>query len=248
MTAPAISVIVPAFQMASFLEDAVRSIARQRPCATEVIIVNAGSTDDTSGVARRLARDGAPIRLIEIDRCPPGAARNVGLSSATGDLIGFLDADDVWPTNKFAQQAAYFEANPTVFAVSGFITYFDQLNRETLVPASTARVETAFAVNLGAWLYRRSVFESIGRFDESFHYSEDVDLFMRIREHDVPFKILRDVTLYYRRHSNSMMSTTNPRKYADFRMAIARSLARRRAQVADPANLESLQAFLVPQG
>jgi glycosyltransferase involved in cell wall biosynthesis len=247
MTMPRVSVIIPAFQMGYFLRDAVASIFRQRPAVSEMIVIDSGSTDSTPDIVRGLAVEGAPIRLMELDRCPPGAARNAGLADATGHIVAFLDADDLWPANKLARQLDYLQAHPDISAVSGFVTYFDELDRATLAPAATARVATMFGVHVGAWIYRRSVFESIGTFDESFVYSEDVDLLMRIRENRVPFTILRDVTLYYRRHPNSMMSRSNPRKHSDFRMAVARSLARRRGHSAVPADLGSLEAFLEPQ-
>jgi len=244
MTTPRISVIIPAFQMGCFLRDAVASIRRQQPAVSEMIVIDSGSTDETLDIVHALAADGAPVCLIELDRCPPGAARNAGLKNATGDLVAFLDADDLWPANKLARQVSYLQAHPDTSAVSGFVTYFDELDRATLMPAAAARVETMFGVHVGAWIYRRDVFDRLGAFDESFLYSEDVDLLMRIRENRVPFTILRDVTLYYRRHPNSMMSQNNPRKHSDFRMAVARSLARRRGYNAAPTDLGSLEQFL----
>jgi len=239
-----ISVIIPAFHMGCFLHEAIASITRQEPAVSEIIVLDSGTTDDTPGVVRQFAKAGAPIRLMQLNQCPPGPARNSGLNCATGDVIAFLDADDLWPANKLARQLGYLNAHPEISAVSGLVTYFDELDPATLMPAAAARVATTFGAHVGAWLYRRHVFEHVGSFDESFLYSEDVDLFMRIRENGVPFVILRDVTLYYRRHSNSMMSQNNPRKHSDFRMAVARSLARRRGHGAIPADLGSLEPFL----
>jgi glycosyltransferase involved in cell wall biosynthesis len=244
MTSTRVSVIIPAFHMARFLQQAVASTRRQQPAVSEIIVLDSGATADTPNIVRELAADGAPIRLMQLNECPPGAARNAGLDYATGDIIAFLDVDDLWPPNKLARQLGYLQAHPEISAVSGFVTYFDELDPAALQPAAAARVETLFGVHVGAWLYRRQVFERVGRFDESFLYSEDVDLFMRIRENGMPFTILRDVTLYYRRHPHSMMSQNNPRKHSDFRMAVARSLARRRAENAVPADLGSLETFL----
>jgi glycosyltransferase involved in cell wall biosynthesis len=247
MTLPRISVIIPAFQMGHFVPDAVASIRRQGTPVAEMIVLDTGSTDETSQIVHQLAEDGAPVRFVALDRCPPAAARNAGLKSATGDLIAFLDADDLWPPDKLTRQVGYLQAHPDISAVSGFVTYFDRLDAATLMPAETARVETMFGVHVGAWLYRREVFERVGAFDETFLYSEDVDLLMRVRERRIPFVILRDVTLYYRRHATSMMSQDNPRKHSDFRMALARSLARRRKHNAAAADLGSLEQFLEAQ-
>jgi len=244
MTGTRVSVIIPAFHMARFLQQAVTSTRRQQPAVSEIIVLDSSTTENTPNIVRELAADGAPIHLMQLNQCPPGAARNAGLNCATGDVIAFLDADDVWPANKLARQLGYLEAHPEISAVSGFVTYFDELDPATLQPAATSRVATVFGVHVGAWIYRRQLFERVGRFDESFLYSEDVDLFMRIRENGVLFTILRDVTLYYRRHPHSMMSQNNPRKHSDFRMAVARSLARRRRDNDAPADLGSLETFL----
>jgi GT2 family glycosyltransferase len=85
---------------------------------------------------------------------------------------------------------------------------------------------------------------AIGTFDESLLYSEDVDLLLRVREAGIGFTILRGIMLYYRRHENSMMASKNPRKTADFRRAIAMSLARRRANGKPPIDYDRFETFL----
>lgn len=244
---PQVSVIIPVFQMGRFIRDAIASISRQRPPVVEIIVIDSGSEDGTPDIVHDLAADGAPIRLIEIERCPPSTARNVGLAAARGDIVGFLDADDLWPANKLACQLGYLQAHPDVCAVSGLVSYFDELDRATLSPGADAKIVTTLGCHLGAWVYKRSVFELTGGFDESLVYSEDIDLLMRIRENRLPFAILREVTLYYRRHSHSMMSQSSPRKNSDFLTAIAHSLMRRRARGTSPATLEALKNFLEPQ-
>ena len=90
--------------------------------------------------------------------------------------------------------------------MSGFVRYFDVLDRDRLAPAENSRIETLFHVHLGACLYRREVFERIGTFSETLMYSEDVDLLLRVREAEIDFTILRGIMLYYRRHADSMMA------------------------------------------
>jgi GT2 family glycosyltransferase len=121
------------------------------------------------------------------------------------------------------------------------------LDAAALAPARGARTETVLGVHLGTSIYRRSVFERIGMFDESFLYSEDVDLFLRVREADVPFTILREVMLYYRRHDGSMMVRKDARKTGDFRRAVARSIARRRRDGMQPVDLDMLEGHLEPR-
>src|SRR5262245_48814196 len=202
--------------MGRFITDAVSSILRQAARVDEIIVIDSGSTDNTEKVIQHLASGGAPIRIVQAPRSGPGPARNVGLREATGDLIAFLDADDLWPREKLGRQLAYLDTHSGLDMVSGFVTYFDRLDPTELAPAPASRTETVFGVPLGSCLYRRSVFDRIGMFDESFLYGEDVDLLLRVREAAVPFTILRAVTLFYRRHDNSMMMRPDPRKKTDF--------------------------------
>jgi len=247
MSDPPISTIIPTLNMGRFLPDAVGSIMRQKIKVHEILIIDSGSSDATEAIAAKLRDDGAPISFIQTDTHSPAAARNVGLSRARGEMIGFLDADDIWPENKLQRQLARMDQAPMPHVVSGFVKYFNLLDADKLAPAENSRIETLFHVHLGAYLFKRSLFEKIGVFDETFIYAEDVDLQFRIREQRIPFAIMREVTLYYRRHPDSMMSRNHPRKKLDFHRSIARSLARRRAGGAEPVDLDPLETFMDPE-
>jgi GT2 family glycosyltransferase len=242
-----ISVIIPARNMARFLPDAVASIRRQDRPIAEILIVDAGSTDDTEAAVAALAAAGAPVRRIAAAPCNPAAARNLGLAAAQGAVIGFLDADDLWPEDKLARQCARLEATPSVEMVSGHVQFFDRLDPARLAPDTNARTQTAYHVYVGACLYRRAVFERIGGFDESLQYCEDIDLMQRLREQAVPFTILRAVTLYYRRHPDAMMATRHPRQAEDYRRAQRLSAARRNA-AGEKTPLAPFDSFLEADG
>lgn len=232
--------------MARFLPDAIASIARQDRPATEVIIIDSGSTDETADVVKHHIKEGIPIRFIEHERGGPGTIRNVGLAVARCEIIAFLDADDLWPEGKLRRQLDYLDAFGTKGMVSGFVRYFDVLDPVTLAPADNARTETIFNVHLGACVYRRWVFDRIGIFDESQHYSEDFDFMLRVREAGIDFTILRAVTLYYRKHAASMTTQAYSRRLADFHHAVARSIARRRAGGMQASDLKLFESYLEP--
>ena len=176
-----VSVIIPTLNMARFLPDAIASIARQDRAVTEVIIIDGGSTDATIDVVERHKKAGVPIRLLQIAQAGPGVARNMGITAAKGDLIAFLDADDLWPEGKLARQLDYLDAFPGKGMVSGSVRYFDLLDPVKLTPAAGSRIAVLFHVHLGACIYRKAVLDRIGAFDESFLYAEDVDLLLRLR-------------------------------------------------------------------
>jgi glycosyltransferase involved in cell wall biosynthesis len=241
-----ISVIIPCSRMARFLPDAIGSILRQTVPVDEILVVDDGLDDGTAPACAALAAQGAPIRLIPTDPCYPGIARNLALGQARGDVIAFLDADDVWPAGKLARQCARLAAAPAIEMVSGHVTYFEELDPVSLAPAAGSRAETIFQVNLGACLYRSRLFDRLGTFDPTLRFSEDVDLLLRLREADVPFAILRSVTLYYRRHEGQMMLSTDPRRHTDFHRTLMRSLTRRRQQGGLTRQLPPMESHLEP--
>ncbi len=244
---PTVSVVIPNLNMGVYLDDALRSIARQSVPVDEILIADTGSTDETLEVVARHQGLGLPIRLIEVAGASPAVARNRAIEIAKGEVIGFLDADDLWPEGKLERQLARLARQPAVEMVSGYTCYFEVPDRETLEPASGARTETLFHVHVGACLYRRGVFGQIGgAFDESLVYSEDVDLLLRLREQGVPFTILRSIELFYRKHAASMMARDDPRKDASFRLVAHRSLLRRRSAGRLGEPLPDFAAFLEP--
>jgi glycosyltransferase involved in cell wall biosynthesis len=219
-----VSVILPAWNMARFLFEAIASI----PKVHEIIIVAAESDDDTVGVAEELAARRPEVRVLAGSKKGPATARNIGLREATGDVIAFNDADDIWPRCKLALQLERLDREPPVDVVAGLVAYFEELDRDTFAPVVLSRVETTFVPNVASMVFRRSVFDRIGLFDETLMYGEDGDLFMRILEAEVPFVILNTPTLYYRRHGHCMMTRDDPRKKSDLVRVVAMSLARRR--------------------
>ena len=220
-----VSVIIPVWNMARFLPDAIASI----PDVHEIIIVAAKSDDNTSEVAQALAKQRLGVRVLPSPEKRPASARNIGLRAASGDVIAFNDADDVWPQGKLALQLKRLDGDePQPDVVTGLCTWFKELDRDRLAPAEHSSVETKNVQQIGAAIFRRSVFDRIGLFDESLMYAEDCDLLLRIIEAQVPFVVLNTPTLYYRRHGDSMMARNDPRIKSDLAKAFAMSLARRR--------------------
>lgn len=240
-----VSVVMPARNMARYLAQAVESIQRQPVPVHEILIADQGSTDETRSVIRRLQCLGAPIVTLAADGArAPGETRNVALAAADGDVIAFLDADDLWPEDKLFRQLARLDAEPHVDMVSGYVTYCEEIDPATLAPVSGSKVETLFHAHLGCAIYRRSVFDRVGLFDADLRFGEDVDLLLRVRETGIPFTILRAVTLYYRRHPDSMMSGTESRKQSDFRLAVLKSIRRRRAAGLPALDLPAFASFV----
>lgn len=106
--------------MAEFLSEAVASIWQQNYHPLEIIIVDDGSTDETAELAKSLGKD---IRYAYQRNSGPAAARNKGLEMACGDIIAFLDADDLWPPNKLRIQVTRLVNDPKLDVVLGRIQF-----------------------------------------------------------------------------------------------------------------------------
>jgi glycosyltransferase involved in cell wall biosynthesis len=213
-----VTVIVPAFNAAGALAEAIRSIREQR-CAIELVVVDDGSTDDTA----RVARDG-DARVLRQENRGPSAARNAGLAVASAPLVAFLDADDLWPLGSLAARIAYLDAHPDAHYVQGRIrdlwpglaaTGGDQLDP----PRS--------GFNVGCALFRRALFDAIGGFDDSRRHGEDVDLLVRAAAHGQRPGRIADVTLIYRRRLYDDVGAYR-RHIANLTGAVKRTLDARR--------------------
>jgi len=109
-----ISAIIPSHNCAAFVGEAIRSVLSQSRQVHELIVIDDGSTDDTASVVRRF---GEALIYIRTDNQGVAAARNAGLTRATGDCVAFLDADDAWYPRKLELQTRVLEAHPPVQAV-----------------------------------------------------------------------------------------------------------------------------------
>jgi glycosyltransferase involved in cell wall biosynthesis len=224
MPNPLVSVIIPAYNAARFLPNALASVRRQSYSPLEILIVDDGSED---GCARVAAELGEPVRYVRQERAGPAAARNRGLELARGEFVGFLDADDEWPEQKLSIQMSRLLAEPELDVVLGRVRYVAIEGGEIPDYLFEGPDHEISNVHLGSGLYRRRVFDKVGNFDASLRYCEDVDWFMRARELRVGLRILRPVTLIYRLHGDNM--TRNRERANRFLpLAFKRSIDRRR--------------------
>jgi glycosyltransferase involved in cell wall biosynthesis len=197
-----VSVVVPVYNGERFLAEALDSILAQDYNLIEVIVVDDGSTDGTSEVA---AQYGSYIRYVYQQNRRTPAARNTGLRMVKGNLICFLDADDVWTDIKLKSQLALLKQNPSAEVVLGRLRHWPLPMKYSQCPSAD---EAWQGFSLGCALIRESVFDKIGRFDESLYYHDDWDWFSRAREVGVSFLLHEDVVLLCRRHDQNITKNT----------------------------------------
>lgn len=223
---PLVSVVVPVYNGERFLADAIATIGQQGYEPLEIVVVDDGSTDGTSTLLSRLA---PPVSVIRQSNAGPASARNRGLERARGELLAFLDVDDLWPPGKLERQVGCLVDEPELDVVLGRIRYV-ALDGAVLPSVSyeDPEAKTVSSVHLGSGVFRRRAFEFIGGFDETIRFGEDHDWFLRAREAGLAVKVLSEVTLIYRLHAGNMTLVRSPQEVA-LTHVLRKSLERRRA-------------------
>jgi teichuronic acid biosynthesis glycosyltransferase TuaG len=178
-----ISVVIPYYNRARFIDDCLASVFAQRRVADEVIVVDDGSAPGERGhLDRFLPR----IRIVDQPRnMGVSAARNAGVRAATGDWIAFNDSDDLWVPDKLAVQVDYLERNPGCDGVHTAIRAFRDDGRESVSDPIAPRLTLADAlhdnmIRMQSLLIKTAVMRAVGGFDERLRCCEDDDLGIRL--------------------------------------------------------------------
>ena len=188
MNHPIVSIVMPAYNAAQFLHQAIQSVLHQTFTNFELLILDDGSTDRSLQVANQVASGDRRIHSFSHPNRGVSATRNRGIKLARGSLIAFLDADDIWLPDKLAAHVEHFQVNPNL-AVS-----FSRVECLSLAGEPTGQVSTSRLCDLKPedFLYenptstmsnpvaRAEVFAQLGGFAEDMSYSEDLEWLLRV--------------------------------------------------------------------
>ena len=225
--AESVTVVIPVFNGARYLESAVRSALAQTHRNVSVVIVDDGSTDDTLLVANRVALTDSRVRVLHVANGGRARARNLGVASAAAsDLVAFLDADDLWEDSKLREQIAVLRSGPAIVGVGSFMRYISSsgtvlgetgqaIDAEDL--RRIARGDLAPFPISSCLVVRLDIFQRLGGFDEELREAEDLDFIARLaREGEI--KTVERSLGSYRLHPDSAMATARRRinMYARF--------------------------------
>jgi glycosyltransferase involved in cell wall biosynthesis len=188
-----VSVIIPTFNNADYLVQAIESVLAQTYQNFEIIVVDDASTDNTEQVLQPYAER---ICYVRQDQCGPSVARNRGILQAHGELIAFLDADDLWRPAKLARQVEYLDCHPEACLVYTDFTRGSQpgSNNESRLQVFKPRdsadafhslLEENF-IATPTVMVRRSALGHSGLFDPTLRGSEDLDLWLRLAGQPLP--------------------------------------------------------------
>ena len=210
---PLVSVVIPTFNRASFVRQAIESVLQQRFQDYELIVVDDGSTDGTRAVVESL---GPRVRYVYQSNRGAAAARNFGVRHARAPWIAFQDSDDLCAPDHLESLYGYVRDHPDCGMVFGNGAYLDgpQHNRNTIIPAKKSRrleaagvtLQDLFAksiVRLQASIILKSAYDAVGGMDESLRICHDLDLFFRLSMR-VPIKYLDRTVFFYRKHDGNI--------------------------------------------
>lgn len=230
-----VSVIIPTYNRSAFLLDVLESVCRQTRKPYEVIVVDDGSTDNTR---KALFNSGYKVNYIYQKNCGPAAARNAGIAKARGNVLAFLDDDDLLLPRALELAVGRLEDKICLEAdiVSGLIMLVENVKKvngkythKAIPPVWPERI-------IGSAVIAKKVFDRVGLFDETLSLGEDIDWFMRAREKQVRFFTLSEVTYLYRIHKTNRTKNTRDVQKSMLKV-LRKSLARRekaKAGIASP--------------
>jgi glycosyltransferase involved in cell wall biosynthesis len=214
--APLVSIVIPAYNVARYISETLATVFAQTFTDFEVIIVNDGSPD-TEEFERAIQPYRERVCYLKQENRGASAARNTGLRTARGELIAFLDADDLWSPNYLEEQLKFIReydcdlacADAMIFGVSADAgrSYMDSLMEAA---PSKGRVTFLELVNADRSLItsgvvaRRHLILEVGLFDETLLNAQDFDLWLRLARHGARLAYQRKVLLSYRSRPNSL--------------------------------------------
>jgi glycosyltransferase involved in cell wall biosynthesis len=212
-SSPSISVIIPCYNVEAYLQRAVSSVLAQTIAPIETILVDDGSTDGTTAMAKELAaKHPNMIRYVHQANRGLSGARNTGIREARGEWVALLDADDWWTPDKLAKQVAQISADPQPDLVyTALMIYPEDAPPEAAFvrwqPLSTISEGLRWTNRMtpSSVMFRRSLVDRAGYFNENIQGSEDWEFWARlVFQHKIRVATVSEPVTCYRLGANNM--------------------------------------------
>lgn len=211
---PTFTALIPAYQAAQFIGEALESVLRQTTAPVQILVVDDGSTDELESA---LAPFASQIELLRVPHAGLPAARNTGVAAARGDFVAFLDADDAWEPEFLTALGALAADRPDLdllttdarFVIDGRPagTFYEAnsfpVSQQRRVMLQRCYITTKTAV-------RRAKLQEIGGFDESLLYAEDWDCWLRLVLAGASVGLVDAPLSIYRRHAGQLSARRGP--------------------------------------
>lgn len=229
-----ISVIIPVYNGEKTIKETVKSVLNQTFTNFELIIINANSTDATLSIISQIEDE--RIKIFSYPQANVAVNRNRGIKHATGDYITFLDADDLWTTDKLAAQYTALQENPQAAVAYSWTNCIDENGkflRKTSQVNWNGEVYSKFLLddfigNGSNVMIRRDALIDVGAFDEKLTNAQDTDLWLKLSA-ITDFICVPKVQILYRIQQNSMSSNVLGLEKSNLEI-IQRAFAREKAK------------------
>lgn len=234
MSTPRVSVVIPLYDHARYVELAIRSALDQTLVPVEVIVIDDGSRDDGPTIVRQIAR--REPRIIHWSQPNQDAyfALNAGIHRATGDLVAILNSDDAYEPSRLEQCTKLLLRKPSVSAVATALQFMDEEGRE--IPfewydqarlfydrtgdLALALVNGNFLMTTSNLVVRRSTFKEIGGFAR-LRYAHDLDFMLRLLAAGRSIEVLDEPLLRYRIHPRNTIKEEHRKVRVEWAAAVA---------------------------
>ncbi|MCU0647912.1 MAG: glycosyltransferase family 2 protein [Gemmatimonadaceae bacterium] len=225
---PTLSVVIPCFNGERYLRAALESVMAQSMPATEIVVVDDGSSDGSAPLAERF---GHGVRVIRQANAGVSAARNTGVAESRGELLAFLDADDRWPVDSLAVRHDRLESDPTLGYVAGWTQQFVSPELTDVARARLTCPPAPVSGRLaGTLLLRRTAFDQVGGFDVSIRLGETIDWVARADHGGLRWAECDTVVLERRLHDANGTAARGALE-GDYLRVLRAAIARRRGGV-----------------
>jgi len=219
-----VSVVIPLYNRKNLIGEAIESVLNQDYPSVEIIVVDDGSTD---GGAEKVKSYPAAKYIWQVN-AGPGAARNLGVAQSSGEILAFLDSDDLWLPTKLSQQIESWAetTSPTVFVCETRLHFA----ADQPLPTGYSRrmLEGSFPAYLpSAMMVSRAVFDQVGGFDPSFRSGQDTDWFFRAVEMGIE-RVVVPAVLFEKRMNGDNITGAVEKTRATIMKLLRASLQRKR--------------------
>jgi glycosyltransferase involved in cell wall biosynthesis len=227
MTPLLISCIIPVFNGERYLREAIDSVLAQTYRTLDVIVVDDGSTDGSAQIAESF---GASVRVIAQSNQGHAAARNTGVQHARGQLLAFLDADDLWHPEKLERQMRLLEQHPNAGGCVAHVRNFwqDPRLQEQAERKAVRGVQGIPGFSPPNLLAHRWIFDRVGLFDVSLGHADDTEWFLRVRAAGIAIELHPDVLGFRRMHDSNRSSELASDSVDEYLHLLKRHLDKRR--------------------
>jgi glycosyltransferase involved in cell wall biosynthesis len=239
---PLVSIVTPSFNQGRFIRDTIESVLGQDYPNIEYIVMDGGSTDETVNILRSY---GDRINWVSEPDKGQTDAINKGIEKSSGDIIAYLNSDDIYLPGTIPHIVKLLQENPETEFIYGDFHAIDEsgaiLDRIKTIPFDpNILLYDANFISQPASFYKRSLFEKIGSFDDSLHYLMDYEFFLRAARRQIEFRLTRRYLSAIRYHGDCK-TLTGAEPWAEERQALKRKYARMRVQ--HPAAMKLLAAI-----